>query len=604
MNLLSCCIILLLAICVAKADVSFQESIRTMAQNAQWTTCPPSQTDYYPSQYLRDCITLQFPLDRSDPSLGMVNAFLRRFYVTTLTNDSLWLIEGGPGFSTRPFIPVADYFLAANNNLTAYLLDARGTGLSSLLTCNHSNENPGFTFNPYNVSNVEQFTVCNDQIIAEYRDVLQYYNSYDSALDLLGAINFINPGTVSIYALSYGTYFTNVYMQLPGARFDCIVLDGPVPPNRWVLEDSVMTNSLASQDVLNLCATNSSVCNAALGEMGDLPQLVMEAVYDQTLPCLQYLPWLNATDRNILTGEFTNFMTATQSAQPLLAPFWYRLYRCSASDVEQLNYYYSVRIKQLYPNLMSVYDYSYGLGVNIAVNELYSFQPKNQSITYKEQVFLTNVMFADGGGQLTNSYALYESNFPSYPHNPNTYLKFANVSVPVLILVGTLDPNTIQGLGLWFHNGLGNTSQLITVPYATHGTANPGAPCVDGIITEFFATLGTAQLDTSCLNDLVPPDFDGSEAQTQSLSQEYFGTTDLWNNGYQKDVNPVPTTCTDDDSSSSNSDWSNSEVNSLIAGLVVPFTLIILGLAGYVFYLHYYVLGSNNSGMKEKLVQV
>jgi pimeloyl-ACP methyl ester carboxylesterase len=301
------------------AAVAKQTNIET-EQTATWGPCPPDQIDGdYP--YLRDCITLQFPLDRSDVSKGNVNAFVRRFYVDQPTNNSFWLIEGGPGFSTRPYNPTANYFVQNIPGLTAYTLDARGTGMSSLLTCNNSGINPGFYFDPFNTTNVDQFKTCNQEIIQKYGSVLQYYTSYNAALDLLGAINFVNPATVVIYALSYGTYFTNVYMQVPGARFDAVILDGPVPPNRWVLENNAQMNSLVSQSVIDLCVQNSSVCAQYLGEMGDLPQLVMQSVIDGTLPCLKNIPWLNATDGHIRTAQFTNFMTATRTAQPLLGPF-------------------------------------------------------------------------------------------------------------------------------------------------------------------------------------------------------------------------------------------------------------------------------------------
>lgn len=45
-----------------------------------------------------------------------------------------------------------------------------------------------------------------------------------------------HPTQVAIYALSFGTYVLNAYLQLPGAKADVLVMDGPVPPQRWALE--------------------------------------------------------------------------------------------------------------------------------------------------------------------------------------------------------------------------------------------------------------------------------------------------------------------------------------------------------------------------------
>ncbi len=62
---------------------------------------------------------------------------------------------------------------------------------------------------------------------------------------------------------------------------------------------------------------------------------------------------------------------------------------------------------------------------------------------------------------------------------------------------------------------------------------------VDGIATEFFASLGTSY-DTSCVNDLPIPDFDGSDPATQNISMEYFGNSDLWGNEKTFDEVVVP----------------------------------------------------------------
>lgn len=538
-----------------------------------WGACPSSQT--VQSSYIRDCANITFPLNRDDASLGNVNSFVRRFYAgDSPTNVSLWLIEGGPGFSTRPFNPIADYFVSQNTSWTVYTVDARGTGLSSLLTCETNGLNPGFYFNPFNATDVNQHATCNQRIIDEYGNVSIYYTVYNSALDFKGVIDAVNPEIVMIYAVSYGTYFTNTYLQLPDARFDVVVLDGPVPPNRWPMENNAMWNSLVSQDVLRLCVANSSVCSSYLGAMGHLPQLVKDAVIDGTLPCLKNISWLNARDGHFITTQFTNYMTATRSAHTLLGPFWYRLYRCSASDIEQINNFYNVRMDMMTPDVADVLDYSYGLGINLGVNELYSFEG-NDSLTYDEQVLITDRLFSSGNGELSVSYAKYVSKIPSYTPYPECYLRFAKVDVPVLVTVGTLDPNTEHGLGPWYTNGLGNTTTFVSVPYATHGILAYDAPCANSIIVSFLNSLGAAPLDTSCLADLQAPDFDGSEEDTQQLSLQMFGTTDLWNAGQeQRDTSTTTCSCPDDEC-----DWSTSDVDSLIIGLVVPFSVVILGQA-------------------------
>ena len=66
----------------------------------------------------------------------------------------------------------------------------------------------------------------------------------------------------------------------------------------------------------------------------------MITISDGTLPCLQKIPWLAEEGGIHFLSEYGFFMTATKDAHILLGPFYFRLYRCSASDVEQINYFY------------------------------------------------------------------------------------------------------------------------------------------------------------------------------------------------------------------------------------------------------------------------
>ena len=169
--------------------------------------------------------------------MGNVTAFVRRQYVNKATQSGIWLVAGGPGDSTYDLAgPLCDYFIGSNNTFTCYTQDARGTGLSSYMSCGKNQ--PTGSFDPYNASIVAKFSNCFNKIKSNYGSVLQYYSTYNAMKDLLGGIQAINPSLVHFYVQSFGTYAMNTYMQLPGARADVIVFDGPVPPNRWPFEDN------------------------------------------------------------------------------------------------------------------------------------------------------------------------------------------------------------------------------------------------------------------------------------------------------------------------------------------------------------------------------
>ena len=132
-------------------------------------------------------------------------------------------------------------------------------------------------------------------------------------------------------------------------------------------------------------------------------------------------------------------------------------------------------------------------------------------------------MNAVQGVEMLLAYARNVTDFPLYKVNPSVYLKFAKPTAPILILVGTLDANTENGLGFWFQEGLGNASTLLNVPYNAHVTICQNCYCANSLVLQWFNSLGTS-LDSSCLADMPAPDWDGSSQIVQNYSYTLFGT--------------------------------------------------------------------------------
>jgi len=557
-------------------------------QVIEWGECPPDQDT---SSFTMTCANVTLPLNYDDPSMGNVTAFVRRFYVEQPTNSSIWMIAGGPGDSTRMLVPACDYFLAMNPTYTCYNQDARGTGLSSFMSCG-KNGQPVAPFNPYNETVMNQYEDCFTQIITEYGTDLQYYSTYNAAHDLVSVVNLVNPELVHIYAQSYGTYSLNTYLQIPSARADAIVLDGPVPPNRWPLENNAEWVSKVAQDVAYGCASGSSVCENRLSRMAHIPQLVMDSIIDTTLPCVQNVTWLDGGGQGngqFWTSIYNNYVAGgandRATAHIALGPMWFRLHRCNASDIEQLEYFNQVmQVKVNYP--VQWEDYSLGAAINIAVNELYSYSPN--PLSFEHQKLRSSRMFGSAGVELLIAYAKNMSNpaFPPYQVNPTVFKHFATPPCPMIIMVGTMDVNTENGLGYWFQQGLGPMAELYNVPYNAHVTLSFDNPCPDSIMLNFFNSLGT-DYDTSCLAEMASevPDWAGSTQSSQNFSMSLFGTYDLWNDGFAVDVPPpVPPTCTNttiyvDGDCDCDDDAPNYETGFVITMSIMG--LAFVGIAGY-----------------------
>lgn len=536
-----------------------------------WVTCPPEQINAAGSTW--DCAYLEFDMDRADPSKGKVTSFVRRGYVGSPGAKSVWGINGGPGQSTKGFVPIFDYFMTRDPSLTSYLVDARGIGLSSRLW--DCSDPPAF-LNPYDSDIMARQDACNQEIIAKNGTVFPYFTTYDAAMDLLGVMQAVNPDTISLFAVSYGTFFANTFLQLPGAKVDVVVYDGPVSANRWPLENSAHMQSMVAFDALQMCIDESEVCKKYMGEMGHIPKMTNDALKDGVLPCISKVPWLAEDDGNFWTAFYNNWM-GPNDKKALLAPFWQRMYRCSDSDAEQLIFFNNARQAEMATwGPSDPLDFGWAYGMNQGM-DIYS-QSGAMEKTYDETVALDEREFASDGANAF-AFAEYVSNWPYSPHN-NITSTFARPTVPMHIFVGTIDANTPVGQSQWIRDQYSATAgvSLYIVPYAQHGLVAPDNLCVTDVVTDILGF--KTDVDTSCIETCKPPpDWDGSEEETRDMSLQWFGTRDLWNNGFE--VDEVDAEEDDDDEVT----FSQKQVTNLIIGICVPFSVIIIGLFAAVIFL-------------------
>ena len=258
--------------------------------------------------FARDCANMTFALDPvGDPLGATINFFVRRYYSgASPTPKALFMFQGGPGFSSVAFDGAGPYWNSIDPDVTVYMADNRGIGASSPIGCPDT-EAAGF-IRPYwfdytNSTLEQQYTACNAEIAASVSTNAIFYSTHYAALDyvaFMGALRASGTTHISLYCLSYGTFLCNMILlhyelnTLPAFTTppDAVALDGPVPGNRWKLEDSSSWNSVVAGDNLNACVKYSAACQQHLGLFAHIPRLVMDAIRDGSLPCLAKLPWL------------------------------------------------------------------------------------------------------------------------------------------------------------------------------------------------------------------------------------------------------------------------------------------------------------------------
>eukprot|EP00966_Prymnesium_polylepis_P319817 7376244-Prymnesium_polylepis.1 len=113
------------------------------------------------------------------------------------------------------------------------------------------------------------------------------------------------------------------------------------------------------------------------------------------------------------------------------------------------------------------------------------------------------------------------------PYSDPLSHRYPNSSTRLLLVVGTLDPQTVPE---WAEHAMVTAytrplQRLALVPYAVHAVSSqPGlSPVEDG-----GADCALQLAALSCLADVVPPDFAGDASKTRQLSVKILGSADMW----------------------------------------------------------------------------
>jgi len=503
------------------------------------------------------CASLPVPLDYSVDAGANISYFAKKLLASQPSRGEIWLLEGGPGFSGVQL----ECFIAPLRRLTGYAYDIvipdhRGTGRSSPLV--PLLRAPPFCENDVCyaekvlslVNHTRHFTVSNAA-----RDV-HAFMTQSGALSRRSA-NY----TVSLYGVSYGTFLTQRFLQIYPDSVDVVVLDGYIAPdNAW---DFFAWYSQAAEAVyhkfLNGCA-GDRVCRSHLGETPlYVAIMVRQGLFAGTLPCAQ--PGMPLHRMHPYAPSLIAGITVRTPAKRDLQPaFLLRAARCSPSDVRELWHYRDyliasgngplffedvppagpVNFTRSYINGYSDIGFDPLLASNIQYAEMTSIKSgpaeNGTALTDSAVNAVVQMYSAASLSQIPPS----RTSFASYQPDEYAY-RYPNVSVPLLILQGTLDPQT----GFWnAMHGVGRYSgaqqHLVVLPHTAHGTSfpgrspttDPGEPSCGMMIFASFVSRRGASLDDSCLSRLRPPDYSGVSAISRTLVRVHFGeSAEFWGEG-------------------------------------------------------------------------
>ncbi|CAF4893843.1 unnamed protein product [Rotaria sp. Silwood1] len=347
-------------------------------------------------------------------------ARLKPFSQQNATNNTLFILTGGPGESGWTFLEYASVLFPPTYGITIILPDHRGIGLSTSLSCDdYGSQNItidciSYLTSKWGIEGLNQFSIT-----AAAHDLsvqIRYYQSIVS-------------GRVSVYSLSYGTMWLDRFLQIYPNLVQSAIMDSVVNPQLFSSSRYDLWTSSVASKFLGYCQFQSE-CNQYF-PVDEPPQIMLSKILIE----------LSENNQRCLRSLFRNMMSSSTSYydRTVIPAVIFRLNRCNQEDVTVLKFFIDTTIgtqgntdtnSSTIPSLFG----SAVLGYNIIQSELWLGKDEDE---VNEETILawhaSTLMAAENPKYIIS----LRSKWPKYPLD-EYYHKVATNST-VLMLSSQLD---------------------------------------------------------------------------------------------------------------------------------------------------------------------
>lgn len=519
--------------CAGDSSSSSSSTPNTTDNNSDtlvWKSCtfsPQIQTTRISGTI--ECSQTPVPLNWDDNTSQKIQHTVIRIQSKNPAKGQIWLLDGGPGGSGVAYLDQEQLALFDSENWDIYIPVHRGTGGPDALTCSTPSEQD---------DEIAQIRACFTQLQQQYGDSLQYFNAYGAARDLGSAISKTSQPAdkVIVFGSSYGTYWAQRYLQFYPDQADAVILDGILDLGSDIEREFIHQDDVGAS-LLKLCDENTRCRN----ELGRPAAQLLRDIYTRTgsdrcslLTTEEGLADAKDTLNGLLPEEFN-----------ILIPVVIKLLdRCEQADINTLEQLVQAlngddeeqeqsrrttsSTQTANPDtidLSTITDFNDALSNNVIYTEIYRPVQNADEIEAQSMNLLFSSQAAAG-----DRFALQDI-WKVAKSSVNTDL--GNVNLPVLMLQGALDPQTVPAWADWTKAKLPGTYQhLVMFPHAKHGVIedsflNDGSNCGARIMQQFINDPYTT-LDTSCVAQTLKPDFGFERANSQALSRDVFNVSNPW----------------------------------------------------------------------------
>src|SRR5215831_6651999 len=208
------------------------------------------------------CGTLEVPENRAQPDGRKLGIFVAVLPANTLSPkpDPLVILAGGPGQAASTLGPFASLFSDVRRTRDIVLIDQRGTGRSSPLTCKSLKPEWRADFES-DINPLPKAKACVAELQSAGVDPAQYTTT--AWVDDLEAVRkALGYARLNLWGGSYGTRVALEYLRRHPDRVRTLILDGVAPPSMKITLDVWTTRDAALTQIIAACRA-SKECVAA-----------------------------------------------------------------------------------------------------------------------------------------------------------------------------------------------------------------------------------------------------------------------------------------------------------------------------------------------------
>ncbi len=212
------------------------------------------------------CGTLEVPENRANPEGRKIALAIAVLPANTLNPrvDPLFVLAGGPGQAASFLGPFAAALTGVRKDRDIVLVDQRGTGRSSPLSCAafKPDDTPEAALE---LDPVPKATACAKELADKGVDAAQYTTGAWIA-DLDAVRTALGYAKINLWGGSYGTRAALEYLRRFPDRVRSVVLDGVAPPSMKASLDIWPLRDLALSAVFDACA-RTPACHEAYPDL-------------------------------------------------------------------------------------------------------------------------------------------------------------------------------------------------------------------------------------------------------------------------------------------------------------------------------------------------